>query len=97
MITRTNPHIYTPPQEFATPDEARAHIAGIDEAISLCIGLLDLSCTRRLTATQGLKVPFLRTEDEEETPSEDDFDDFYSGKSGKCGYLHNHSAEGKRE
>lgn len=88
-ILRLNPHLYTPHQAHPTPAEAAAHIREVDQMLDLLTGLLHLDATKRLTASAALSHPFL---DADEEP-----DDYLDPTEGKCGHLHEWTAEGQRE
>ncbi|WVF68054.1 hypothetical protein IAT40_002817 [Kwoniella sp. CBS 6097] len=87
LVLKMNPHIYTPHMTNPSPADAKEHIECIDQAIDLCQRLLRLDSTKRLTAAQALKHPFLvpgEGEDGEEEPE----DVVLDPTEGKCGDLH---------
>ena len=93
IILTLNPHIYTPPLQDPTREEALEHIESIDCAIELCIHLLRLDATRRYSAKKALGHKFFSMAEGYE-PEVDQ--PILSGVDGKCGHLH--SVEGgKRE
>lgn len=63
LILTLNPHLYTPHNSGPTPEEAKKHIKAIDDALDLVTKLLRLDCTKRLTAAQALRHPFLAGRD----------------------------------
>ncbi|OCF43627.1 CDC7 protein kinase [Kwoniella heveanensis CBS 569] len=87
LVLKLNPHIYTPHMTNPSPADAKEHIESIDQAIDLCQRLLRLDSTKRLTADQALRHPFLAPgegEDEEAEPE----DEVLDPTEGKCGDLH---------
>ncbi|WVW80868.1 hypothetical protein I302_102858 [Kwoniella bestiolae CBS 10118] len=87
LVMKLNPHIYTPHMTNPTPDDAREHIEAIDQAIDLCQKLLRLDSTKRLSAAQALRHPFLAPREDEEDV-EEGRDEVLDPKDGKCGELH---------
>lgn len=65
LILTLNPHLYTPHSSSPTPEEAKKHIEAIDDALDLVTKLLRLDCTKRLTAAQALRHPFVAGRDGE--------------------------------
>ena len=98
LILKLNPHIYTPPFTFPTPDQAKEHIEAMDDAMDLCSQLLRLDCTRRFTAKQALQHPFLEepiapdarvNEWGDSVPEDEQVQgDGVHPMQGKCGMLH---------
>ena len=75
-----------------SPEDAKAHIEAIDNAIDLCTRLLRLDATKRSSAAAALRHPFLRPvgeEDEEDMRDEE----ILNGTEGKCGHLHAYEGE----
>lgn len=89
MILRLNPHLYTPHQPHPTPDQAAEHIANVDAMLDLVTRLLHMDPTRRLTASAALRHRFINADD---SP-----DELIDPTEGKCGHLHEWTAEGQRE
>ncbi|WRT70669.1 uncharacterized protein IL334_007667 [Kwoniella shivajii] len=87
LVLKLNPHIYTPHMTNPTPKDAQEHIVAIDQTIDLCSKLLRLDCTRRLTAAQALRHPFLAPREGEED-EEEGRDEIVDPLDGKCGELH---------
>ncbi|WWC72543.1 uncharacterized protein I206_106505 [Kwoniella pini CBS 10737] len=87
LVVNLNPHIYTPHMTNPTTEDARRHIEAIDQAIDLCQKLLRLDATKRLSAAQALRHPFLAAHDGEED-EEEGRDEVLEPKEGKCGELH---------
>ncbi|WWC92267.1 uncharacterized protein L201_007221 [Kwoniella dendrophila CBS 6074] len=87
LVMRLNPHIYTPHMPNPTPEDAREHIEAIDQVIDLCHKLLRLDATKRLTAAQALRHPFLAPLEGEED-EEEGRDEIIHPTEGKCGDLH---------
>ncbi|WWC65088.1 uncharacterized protein I303_107702 [Kwoniella dejecticola CBS 10117] len=87
LVLKLNPHIYTPHMTSPTPEDARAHIEAVDQAIDLCQKLLRLDATKRLTAAQALRHPFLAPREGEED-EEGGRDELINPEDGKCGELH---------
>ncbi|OXM81671.1 cell division control protein 7 [Cryptococcus neoformans Bt63] len=65
LILTLNPHLYTPHSSSPTPEEAKEHIEAVDDALDLVTKLLRLDCTKRLTAAQALRHPFVTGRDGE--------------------------------
>ena len=95
LVMKLNPHIYTPHKTNPTPNDAREHIEAIDQAIDLCQKLLRLDATKRLSAAQALRHPFLTTR-EDEHDEEEGRDEVLGPQDGKCGALHD-MIGGRRE
>jgi cell division control protein 7 len=85
LILKLNPHLYTPSMTHPTPEEASAHIEAMDEAILLCVQLLRLDATKRITAAHALNHRFFRGG--EGWKEEDEHVGVHS-EMGKCGNLH---------
>jgi cell division control protein 7 len=92
LVTKLNPHVYTPPTSKLDPEDARQHIEMIDAGIDLCRRMLRLDSTNRITAAAALKHRFFG--DHAET-DEDDVE-ILEGTEGKCGELHGF-IKGQRE
>lgn len=91
VILKLNPHIYTPHSSNVTREEAEEHIQMVDQAIDLCSRLLRLDATKRITAANALRHPFIapRDPEEEEEAMEDMVEDqVLDINAGKCGHLH---------
>ncbi|ORY26611.1 kinase-like domain-containing protein [Naematelia encephala] len=89
IILHLNPHIYTPMTNHPSRQDAEAHIKAVDSAIELCVGLLRLDPTRRLTAEDALRHPFLAPEPDDEVGLRDlQSYELLDGTEGKCGNLH---------
>nr|XP_031862507.1 uncharacterized protein CI109_002004 [Kwoniella shandongensis]KAA5529579.1 hypothetical protein CI109_002004 [Kwoniella shandongensis] len=86
LVLKLNPHIYTPHMSNPTPADAREHIESIDQAIDLCTRLIRLDATKRLTAAQALRHPFLSADVDPE--DEAGQDEVLAPTEGKCGELH---------
>ncbi|KAK8850506.1 hypothetical protein IAR55_004424 [Kwoniella newhampshirensis] len=92
LIVKLNPHVYTPHISNPTRADAKEHIESIDQAIDLCARLIRLDATKRLTAAQALKHPFLSSDlDPEDEAGQDEP---LAPMEGKCGELH--EVEGTR-
>ncbi|WVR08562.1 hypothetical protein IAU60_005617 [Kwoniella sp. DSM 27419] len=92
LVLKLNPHIYTPHMANPTPADAKAHIESIDQAIDLCQRLLRLDATKRLSAVQALKHPFLaQGNGETELHISDASDELLCPAESKCGDLHDDS------
>lgn len=80
-----------------TPADAQAHIEGIDQAIDLCLRLLRLDSTKRITSAAALRHPFFKPL---QVDAEGDGDlsdtEVLAGSAGKCGHLHGMDGD-KRE
>jgi len=78
-----------------TPEDAEDHIIAIDQAIDLCSRMLRLDATKRITAANALRHPFLEVEKEGDEGWEDMAEDeILDVRDGKCGHLH--GMEGNR-
>jgi len=88
VILRLNPHIYTPPLANPSPDEAEEHIIRIDQAIDLCGRMLRLDATKRITAANALRHPFLEVGKGQEGYEDMMEDEVLDVREGKCGHLH---------
>ena len=88
VILRLNPHIYTPPLANPSPDEAEEHIIRIDQAIDLCGRMLRLDATKRITAANALRHPFLEVGKGQEGYEDMTEDEVLDVREGKCGHLH---------
>lgn len=91
VILKLNPHLYTPPQMYPTPDQAREHIEFMDAAMDLCSHMLRLDCTRRYTAKQSLEHAFLKDPSfvsEKVGDAGEEVGERTHPMEGKCGQLH---------
>ncbi|KAK4685819.1 cell division control protein 7, partial [Tremellales sp. Uapishka_1] len=88
LILKLNPNIYVPPSTNPTKEESTHHIESIDQAIDLCGRLLRLDATKRLTAGQALRHPFLGSLDDGEEEEDEEEQEILVGEDGKCGKLH---------
>jgi cell division control protein 7 len=95
VILKLNPHIYTPPLSNPSKEDAIEHITLIDQAIDLCGRLLRLDATKRITAANALRHPFLAPSDPRPSEWQDmKEDEILDVRAGKCGHLH--GVEGNR-
>jgi len=70
-------------------EDAEDHIIAIDQAIDLCGRMLRLDATKRITAANALRHPFLQPENEEDEGWEDMAEEeVLDVRAGKCGHLH---------
>ena len=74
-----------------SPEDAKAHIEAIDNAIDLCTRLLRLDATKRSSAAAALRHPFLRSAGGDEEDMKDE--EILNGTEGKCGHLHGYEKE----
>ncbi|WVQ95610.1 hypothetical protein IAU59_002708 [Kwoniella sp. CBS 9459] len=88
LVLKLNPHIYTPHMTNPSPADAKEHIESIDQAIDLCQRLLRLDSTKRLTAAQALRHPFLAPGPDEPDEEAEMDDEVLDPTEGKCGDLH---------
>jgi hypothetical protein len=95
IIVKLNPHIYTPPMHHPSAADAEAHILAIDDAIDLCVRLLRLDATKRLTAAGALRHPFLRPLGGESMADVLEVEQI-GVTEGKCGYLHDIEGEKRK-
>lgn len=94
LILKLNPHLYTPPINNPTIEEARRHVEAMDGAIDLCTQLLRLDATKRITAARALNHVFFQKGDDFWQPEPEKAG--AGSEDGKCGNLHEVEA-GRRE